>query len=107
MLNLKKIFNTKTDITERYVEIFYVNKNKDLVKEKIDLLSAKKDMENEDWSEIQKESLSRWVSDKENDFLCFFSDCSLVNLLDVDAVFLADNKDKLMPLNGELYIRDN
>lgn len=104
MLNLKKIFNTKTDITERYVELSYVNKNKDLVKEKIDLLSAKKDMENEDWSDIQKESLSRWIADKDNDFLCFFSDCSPVNLLDVDTVFLADNKDKLMPLNGELYI---
>lgn len=49
-MDISKIIKTN-QMQERYVDISYINQDKQVITTKIDVLSAKKDFQNDDWGE--------------------------------------------------------
>lgn len=103
MLNIHKIIN-ELEMHKEYVNIKYVDTNKQVIQTQINILSEKVNHPSEDWDFIKEKTLDAF-SKKTEDFFCFFTvDAEKVNILELTVKDLERLKDNTCQYYSELYV---
>lgn len=102
MIELNKIIK-KSEANESYVNIEYVNKNKDVVSTHIHIFSEKKNHPDAEWDFIKERTLEAFAKNTA-DFLCFFPlDAEKIDVTTLSAEDLPLLHDKVCVRFSEIY----